>query len=315
MLRVTLIVLPVLWLWMGLGQAQSLVLYTSEVLPDVNALVEAFRRGNPGVQVQVFRSGTGEVVAKLRAELEAGNPQPDLLWFANPQFLTELAQKGLLRRVPPTVPGYPLQYAYQGGLYYEVRLLYNVLAVNASRVPSPPQTWADLAKPAYRGLAVMPDPNFSGAALTTLGTLARRLGFGFFEALKANGLAIEQSNPVLQQKLARGEYGLAITTDFGVRQEIARGAPLQAVYPKDGAILVPTPVAIPVWSRNPALAERFLRFLLSPEAQAVFAERCYYPVMPGSPRPKGAPERVALPGVVADGETLARFNALFGLRR
>jgi hypothetical protein len=115
----------------GFGLAQgSLTLYTSEVLGDVNALVEAFRKENPGVEVKVFRSGTGEVVAKLRAELEAGNPQPDLIWFANPEYFRELSGKGLLRRVPPTVPGYPVQYAYEGGRYYEVRLLYNVIAVN-----------------------------------------------------------------------------------------------------------------------------------------------------------------------------------------
>jgi iron(III) transport system substrate-binding protein len=300
----------------SLAHGQSLTLYTSEVLSDVNTLVEAFQAQNPGVRVQVFRSGTGEVVAKLRAELEANNPQPDLLWFANEDFLKELAQKGLLRRVPPAVPGYPVRYAPGGGLYSEVRLLYNVLAVNTQRVKDPPLFWRDLLKPQYRGLLAMPDPNFSGAALATLGTLAERFGPAFFEELKAQGMRIEQSNPVLQQKLARGEYGIAITTDFGVRQEAAKGAPLAAVYPRDGAILVPTPVAVPTWSRNPELAERFLRFLLSPTAQRIFAERGYYPVMPGAPRPQGAPEKVlALPAKTAGPGLLVRFNELFGLRR
>ncbi|BDG20284.1 ABC transporter substrate-binding protein (plasmid) [Thermus thermophilus] len=307
----------VLALLSGFGLAQgSLTLYTSEVLADVNALVQAFQRQNPGVEVRVFRSGTGEVVAKLRAELEAGNPQPDLLWFANEDFLKELAARGLLRRVPPTTPGYPAQHAPGGGLYYEVRLLYNALGVNRNRVARAPATWQDLLRPEYRGLVAMPDPNFSGAALATLGTLSARYGLGFFERLKANGLQVEQSNPVLQQKLARGEYGVALTTDFGLRQEVAKGAPLEVVYPRDGAILVPTPVAVPTWSKNPELAVRFLRFLLSPEGQRIFAERGYYPVMPDAPRPKGAPEGVVgLRARFADAATLERFNALFGLRR
>ena len=304
-------------LFLGLSLAQgALTLYTSEVLADVNALVEAFRRENPGVEVKVFRSGTGEVVAKVRAELQAGNPQADLLWFANEDFLKELASKGLLRRIPPTVPGYPVQYAPGGGLYYEVRLLYNVIGLNRQRMARPPALWQDLLRPEYRGLLVMPDPNFSGAALATVGTLGGRFGMEFFARLKENGLKVEQSNPVLQQKLARGEYGVAITTDFGLRQEIAKGASLEVVYPRDGAILVPTPVAVPAWSKSPELASRFLRFLLSPEAQAIFAERGYYPVMPGAPRPKGAPERVvSVQGRFADAATLDRFNALFGLRR
>jgi iron(III) transport system substrate-binding protein len=197
-----------------------------------------------------------------------------------------------------------------------VRLLYNVIAVNTAKVKTPPQAWRELVKPEYAGLLAMPDPNFSGGALITLGTLVPRLSFEFFERLKASGMAVEQSNPVLQQKLARGEYGLAITTDFGLRQEAAKGAPLAAVYPKDGAILVPTPLAIPTWSKAPALAERFLNFLLSPEAQALFAERGYYPVMPGAPRPKGAPQAVlALSGMTASSGVLERFNSLFGLKR
>jgi iron(III) transport system substrate-binding protein len=301
----------------GFGLAQgSLTLYTSEVLGDVNALVEAFRKENPGVEVKVFRSGTGEVVAKLRAELEAGNPQPDLIWVANEDFFKQLAAKGQLRREPPSVSGYPVQYAPGGGLYYEVRLLYNVFGVNRQVVRQPPNTWQDLLRPEYRGTVAMPDPNFSGAALATLGTLASRQGLDYFVRLKENGLKIEQSNPVLQQKLAQGEYGVSITTDFGLRQEAAKGAPLEVVYPKDGAILVPTPIAVTSWSKSPELARRFLRFLLSPEAQRIFAERGYYPVMPDAPKPKGAPEKVVgLRARFADPATVDRFNQLMGLRR
>ena len=34
-----------------------------------------------------------------------------------------------------------------------------------------------LVKPAYRGLIAMPDPNYSGGALATMGALAKRYGF------------------------------------------------------------------------------------------------------------------------------------------
>lgn len=242
-----------------LGQAQeSLTLYAAGAqLPDLNALVEAFKITNPGVEIKLFRSGAGEVITKLRAELEAGNHQPDLIWLVGTQFFQELSTKGLLRRVPPT------------GKYYEVRFLYNILVVNRNRLPKPPSSWQELTNPEYRSLVVMADPNYSGPALAALGTLTERYGFGYFEALKANGLRVEQSNPLLQQKLAQGEYALAITNDYGVRQEIAKGSPLSVVYPSDGAILAPTPIGIPTWSKNPALAEKFLRFLLSDRGQRV----------------------------------------------
>lgn len=302
---------------LALAQKASITLYVAGAqLPDVQALVQAFNQENPGVEVRVFRSGTGEVVAKLRAELEAGNPQPDLIWVVGEELFRELSQRNLLRRIPPTFPGLPPQYVYEGGKYYEVRLLSNIIAVNTTRVRELPRGWRDLTKPIYRGRVVMADPNFSGPALVALGYLGERYGLGYFDTLKRNGLAVEQSNPVLQQKLARGEYAVAVTNDYGVRQEMAKGAPLRIVYPTDGVIIAPTPIAIPTWSRNPELAERFLRFLLSERAQKVFLERGYLPVRQGVPLPPDLPKGAALVrGREASGELLERFNALFGLRR
>lgn len=316
MRRVLSIAVGLMLLGMGWAQKTSLTLYVAGAqLPDVNALLESFYRQNPDLEVKVFRSGAGEVVAKLRAELEAGNPQPDLVWLVGEEYFQELSQKGLLRRIPPTFPGLPAEYAYEGGRYYEVRLLYNVIAVNTRRVSALPTAWRDLLRPEYRNQLAMADPNYTGPALLAVGYLAGRYGFGFFEQLKQNGLVIEPSNPVLQQKLAQGEYGLALTNDYGVRQEIEKGAPLRIVYPKDGAILSPTPIAVPTWSKHPQEAERFLRFLLSPEGQRVFAERGYYPVIPGSPKPQGAPEGVLGVKGRLDAAAQGRFNALFGLRR
>ncbi|WP_018464958.1 ABC transporter substrate-binding protein [Calidithermus timidus] len=302
---------------LALAQKDQLTLYVAGAqLPDVEALVQGFNRKYPGIVVQVFRSGAGEVVAKLRAELEAGNPQPDLVWLVGEGFFRELSQKNLLRRIPPTFPGLPAQYVYEGGRYYEVRLLHTIIAVNTRRVGVLPASWGDLLREPYKGQVVMADPNFSGPALVALGFLSERLGFGYFEKLKASGLAIEQSNPVLQQKLSRGEYGLAITNDYGVRQEIAKGAPLAIVYPRDGAILAPTPIGIPTWSKRPDLAEKFLRFLLSEEGQRIFVERGYYPVLSGAAAPAGAPAQLpSLRGREASAQTLDRFNSLFGLRR
>ncbi len=308
---------------LGLAQAQgSLTLYTSEVLPNVNPMIELFQKANPGVEVRVFRSGTGEVLARLRAELEAGNPQPDLLWVADEAYFRELAAAGRLRRVPPTVTGLPLRYAYQGGQFYEVRLLYNIIAINTRRLGNlpEPRSWRDLLRGEYRGLLAMPNPGFSGAALSTLGTLSQRIGFGYFEGLKENGMRIEQSNPVLLQRLAEGQYALAIMVDYSVRDLVRQGAPLKVVYPLDGAILVPTPIGVLSTARNPALAERFLRFLLSPEAQALFAQQGYIPVIPTAPRPPGVAADIpaissATEYIQANRQNLLnRFNALFNLR-
>lgn len=53
--------------------AESLVLYTSQPNEDAQATVDAFEAANPGVEVEWVREGTTKIMAKLMAEIEAGN--------------------------------------------------------------------------------------------------------------------------------------------------------------------------------------------------------------------------------------------------
>jgi len=59
---------------------RTLTLYTSEVQANVQQHIDLFKSQNAGVGVRLFRSGTGEVTAKLEAKFSANNPQADLLW-------------------------------------------------------------------------------------------------------------------------------------------------------------------------------------------------------------------------------------------
>ena len=61
----------------------KLVLYTSQLEADAKQTVDAFKAKNPGVEVEWIRSGTTELMNKLRAEIAAGSPQADLLLIAD----------------------------------------------------------------------------------------------------------------------------------------------------------------------------------------------------------------------------------------
>ncbi|WP_407572605.1 ABC transporter substrate-binding protein [Deinococcus altitudinis] len=298
----------------------TVTLYTSEVLPDVQVQIDGFRKLNPKVDVKVFRSGTGEVTAKLNAELAAGNVQADLLWVADPTYFDGLAKKTLLE--PLNVRGVraPSSALYGGGTYAEVRKLYNVIGVNTKVVSTLPKGFADLRKPEYRNKLAMPSPLFSGGALATAGTLSRTYGWAYFQSLAANGLRIEQSNPITTTKLIGGEYGAAILVDYSLRREAAKGAPIAVVYPREGAILVSTPIAVLRSSPNKAAAQAFVRYLYSAEGQANFSKLDYLPVVPGAPRPAGVPAAIfTLPSADAyiaqnKADISARFSALFNLK-
>ena len=78
----------------------KLVLYTSQPERDAAQTVAAFKQRHPGVEVEVFRSGTTEVMGKLAAEFSAGQPKPDVLLIADAATMESLKKDGRLLPYP-----------------------------------------------------------------------------------------------------------------------------------------------------------------------------------------------------------------------
>jgi len=270
----------------------AITLYTSESEDDVNLLAGDFMKRTPGATVKIFRAGTGPVEAKVAAEQQAGRIQADVLFFADPGFLHDLADKGLLQAyAPPAARGVPREFHYDGNQYHEVRLIFNVVGFNTRAVHFKPTSWWDLTKPPYRGRAGMPNPFVSGAAFAGVGTFASMKDFGwnYYRALKKNDAQILNANGDVIQKLASGEIVIGQIVDFFVRYAKAQGSPVDYIWPSEGAVIIPTPVAIVTTTQNLTAAEAFVNYLYTPAAQALFVQRSYVPVLPGVPLPAGVP--------------------------
>ena len=297
-LTLTVMLVSVPW-YAGAGPAVSgtITLYTSESDDDVNLLAGDFMRRNPGITVKIFRAGSGPVVAKLQAELQAGKIQADVIWFADIAFFQDLARKDLLLSYsPPTGRRVPSQFHYEGNRFHEVRLIFNVVAFNTNHVRFRPTSWWDLTLPRYRGRAGMPSPFVSGAAFAQVGTFAsmREFGWEYYRKLKDNNAVILRSNGDVIQKLASGEISIATVVDFFVRNLKAQGSPVDHIWPEEGALLIPTPVAIIKTTANLPAAQALVNYLYTPEAQRLFVQRSYIPVLPDIPMPPGTPDVSAL---------------------
>ncbi|MBI2162521.1 MAG: extracellular solute-binding protein [candidate division NC10 bacterium] len=246
--------------------AAPVTLYTSESLDKVNEMKLDFEKRNPGVTLNIYRSGTQVVISKLQAEFQAGGTLADMIWMA-------------------------AKFKYEGGRYHEVRLIFNTVAYNTLRVKTRPSSWKDLTDPQFKGKVGVASPFYSGAAFSTLGTQVNLPGFGwdFYRKLKGNAVIVEQSNGTVAKKLATGEFSVVSVVDFMVREAKAAGSPVDHIWPKEGAILVPTPVGILKGAKNPEGARAFLRYLYSTEGQRLFVQQGYVPVLPGIEGPKGVP--------------------------
>ena len=72
----------------------KLVLYTSQPNTDAQQTIDAFKAKHPKVDLAVVRDGTPRLMAKPRAEIEAGQPQADVLLIADSVTMEGLKKEG-----------------------------------------------------------------------------------------------------------------------------------------------------------------------------------------------------------------------------
>src|SRR5262245_7601546 len=99
-----LILGPVLAVTVVVGAAAApsgtVMVYTSQPSDQIVKVVEAFRKVHPNIKVELFRSGTTEVMNKLQAEFAAGRPQADVVLIADAVAMTQLKDDGRLMSYP-----------------------------------------------------------------------------------------------------------------------------------------------------------------------------------------------------------------------
>jgi len=286
----------------------TITLYTSEPEDKVAEMVADFNVLYPDVTVNVFRSGSGEVIAKIQAEKEAGEIQADILWFADLDFFKNLADEDLFMVYRPVGSDVVDEmYHYNGDRYQETRLIFNVVAYNTTLVKTPPTSWKDLLDPQYAGLVGMPSALYSGAAFNQVGTIANLPDFGwdFYEQLNQNGVVVERGNGAVQTKVASGEFAIVQVVDFMARDVKNAGSPVEHIWPAEGALLVPTPIGILSTSKNPTGAQAFMDYMYTESAQKLFVKQGYISVIEGIEPPPGVPDMATFKVLMPDFEYIA----------
>lgn len=286
------------------GLSGNLVLYTSQPNTDAQQTVDAFKARYPGVTVTFVRDGTPKILAKLRAEFEAGRPQADLLLIADSVTMEGLKKEGrLLAHDKADVAAYPAGTHDPQKHWFATKLITTGIAYN-TKAPFKPTSWADLTKPEAKGQVAMPSPLSSGAALIHAATLTSNLegGWNYYEALRENGAIAGGGNGDVLKSIAGGEKLYGMIVDYMPIREKAKGAPIAFVFPKEGVSAVSEPVAILKDTKNPEAARAFVDFLLSKEGQELALNQGYIAAHPAVALPAGYPSRDAIKVMPFDAE-------------
>ena len=174
----------------------TLVLYTSQPNEDAQQTVDAFEEMHPDVTVEWFRDGTTKVMAKLRAEIAAGDPRPDVLLIADTVTMASLEEEGRLMPHPDAdVAAYDAALMDEERHWFSTKLITTGIVSNAA-APMTPADYDDLLAPEAAGQIAMPSPLTSGAATIHMATLTgdESLGWSYYEGLAGQDALAEGGN-------------------------------------------------------------------------------------------------------------------------
>jgi len=267
----------------GSSDADTITLYTCVSDTTIRPVIETFEDDNPGTTVELYRATTGELNARVAADVRSGGLRADVVWACDPPTMQDYVDQGLVGGWTPTTE---IDEEYRTDDYVGVALLY-LLAVSGSDVPAP-EAWSDLAGPEYADGVAVPNPAVAASALGALGWFAGDpdYGIGFYSALRDNG-AVQVSTPDdVVTGVAEGTYAAGITIANSAYAAQGNGSPIEVTWPSPGAIAVYGPVALATDARDSATAKAFISYVASEEGQTQMAGLGSYPTLAGVPGPE-----------------------------
>jgi sulfate/thiosulfate transport system substrate-binding protein len=232
-------------------------------------LIAAFQKTDAGRNVR-FTQSYGASGDQSRAV--AGGLRADVVAFSLEPDITRLVQAGLVDA------------SWNSDRYHG--MVTDSVAVIAVRKGNPKHltTWDDLVKPGVQVLT--PNPFTSGGAkwniLAAYGAVSRRGAdpAAFLKALFANVPVQDSSGRASMQTFTNGKGDAVISYENEAIFAQRNGQDIEYTVP-GSTILIENPAAVTANSAHPVQAKAFLDFLHSPQAQRVYAENGYRPVVPG----------------------------------
>jgi len=281
----------------------SVWIYASIYKEVIAEFDEALKSEYPDISIFWYQSGSENVAARVNAELSAGTSQAQIIMTSDPFWYLELKQNGhLLPYFSPLADRLPSHYRDPEGAFVINRLPVGIIAFDKSVISKEvaPKSWKDLTQSNWKNRITMPSPLESGTATTFLVQLVRRMGWDYFKGLKSNGLLAAGGNSAVIQRIENKEIPLGIVLLENALQAKKRGAPIEVVYPAEGVILVPSPIAILSGPQVTSNTKKVYDFFLTDKAQEIFVKYHVYSPIRTELFPEGAKtfaeiEKTALP--------------------
>jgi iron(III) transport system substrate-binding protein len=219
----------------------KLTIYTSIASAGLTTgIQQAFNKVYPSISVQFLSEGATEVTGRYTTEAKAGTVQADDVLSGYSGFYPTSLTAGYLLSMNSVIPGFAEQYPAGGmldngqfGVVFEIPngAAYNTQLVSSANVP---KTFADFAKPYWKGHLLAFNPTASPAFLQFWDMMLKTYGANVVKEIGQNIIPNSEADtlPPAAQSLAAGEgYAALLMPSTTTQPLITNGAPIKWVLP------------------------------------------------------------------------------------
>jgi len=240
-----------------------------------------------GVRVPPDMKGSSAAMAALDAEKR--NPLADVAYYSG-AIGFQAAEKGLHQPYKPAAwDKIPATLKDPEGRWFAVHTAAVAFIVNRAALKGKPvpRTWDDLLKPEYKGMIAYDDPTWGGTSYTLV--YGRNIlmggtntdfgpGLAYFRKLDSN--IVHYPRESVYNDVLRGEIPIWINADGnGLKMKYVDKGDIEVVIPEDGSVSMPLVMGMVAGAPHAKETKKYLDWLFTDEAQALFAEAFFMPVI------------------------------------
>ncbi|MSP37305.1 MAG: extracellular solute-binding protein [Deltaproteobacteria bacterium] len=241
--------------------------YTSMGADESKMVADAFQAKYPAIKVEITRLGSEKLLQRMLNEYRAGSHLFDTVTNSGMEIVMLGRAKMLARHMTPEFSSFmPESRDANLGwadMYSNLRLVaFNTRAVTKDKIP---RRYEDLLEPLWKGQIGFPEGQYSWFA-TMLKIMGEEAGKKFFQGLARQNLHYRNSQVLVTQFVAAGEFSLGFVYDTQVLRFKKRGAPID-IAPMPFITKNIHPLALAAHAPHPNAGKVFIDYVLSKEGQ------------------------------------------------
>jgi len=243
-------------------------LYLSTNLSDADGMIQSFKKKYPFVEVRFFRAGNDKLLNRILTETVAGKFNGDVILISSFEVRVLMQKKLLQKYLSPESSNYPEGFTDKEGYWTSVYSIPRVIAYNTKlvRADAAPKTYEDLLQLRWKNSFSMSD----SAVLWYTGFLkfsGEEKGRDYMKKLSAQKPIFRDSESIITELLAAGEFPLGLTYSHQVGTMKRKGAPVDWVRTAQPIVTGLKPIALSGKASHPNAGKLFIDFVLSKDGQ------------------------------------------------